>query len=216
MKWLNELLGFVVLTSPLWLVLILLPVSIWIAVKIAKRFTNRTAKIAVGIGVFLLVFLVPFADEIAGRIYFNHLCATKAGVKVYQTVELPGEYWDADGKPKFLNPRGVLIGEAMGDRFEWRNVDEPYVDSVIKIEKWRWELVDKKTRAVLGEKITYMRRFGWIVRFSPAPNIGEGCRNIWAKRHGRDRLFQKEDSENKNFLLRIFIPRESSKIGDGS
>lgn len=48
MKWLNELLGFAVLTGPLWLLLILLPVSIWIAIKIAKRFKQRSAKLAGG------------------------------------------------------------------------------------------------------------------------------------------------------------------------
>ena len=211
MKFFDTLLGFAVLTGPLWLILILLPVCIWIAIKISKRFKPGAARIAGGVGIFLLVFFVPFADEIAGRIYLSHLCTTEAGVKVYKIVKLPAEYWEADGKPKFLNPRGVLVREVMGDRFEWHNVDEPYVDSVIKIEKWRWELVDKETKNVLGEKITYMRRFGWINRFSPAPNIGESCRDIWAERYGRDFLFQKENSEDKDFLLKIFIPRESSR-----
>ena len=67
----DAILGFAVLTGPLWLILILLPVSIWIAVKFAKRFKQRGTKFAGGLGIFLLVFLLPFADEIAGRIYFN-------------------------------------------------------------------------------------------------------------------------------------------------
>ncbi len=33
--------------------------------------------------VFLLVFVVPFADEVAGRIYLSHICDTEAGAKVY-------------------------------------------------------------------------------------------------------------------------------------
>lgn len=97
----KEILGFAVLTGPLWLILILLVASFWIARKISKRFKRRSTQIVSGIGVFLLIFLVPFGDEIAGRIYLNHLCATEAGVKVYQTVELPADYWGARGNPKF-------------------------------------------------------------------------------------------------------------------
>lgn len=105
MKFLNELLGFAVLTGPLWLILILLPVSIWIAIKVARRIKPGVTRIAGGVGIFLLLFALPFGDEIAGRIYLSYLCATEAGVKVHQTVELPAEYWEADGKPKFYDER---------------------------------------------------------------------------------------------------------------
>ena len=101
MKFFDPLLGFAVLTGPLWLILILLPVCIWLAIKISKRFKPGVTRIAGGVGIFLLLFALPFGDEIAGRIYLSHLCATEAGVKVYQTVELPAEYWEADGKPIF-------------------------------------------------------------------------------------------------------------------
>ena len=37
MNALKELLGFVVLTSPLWLLLILLPLALWIGTKAAKK-----------------------------------------------------------------------------------------------------------------------------------------------------------------------------------
>lgn len=115
----NGLLGFAVLTGPLWLILILLPVSIWIAVKVAKRFKQRSAKLTGGLGIFLLVFFLPFSDEIAGRIYFNYLCAAEAGVKVYQTVELPAEYWDERGRAKFIKREGSLeFDESMlGNRY---------------------------------------------------------------------------------------------------
>lgn len=206
MKWLNELLGFVVLTSPLWLILVLLPVSIWIAFKIAKRFKQKSAKIAIGVGVFLIVFFVPFADEIAGRIYFNHLCATKAGVKVYQIVELPAKYWDGERRARFINSRGILIKEVFGDRFEWRSIDEPYINLFIKIDRERWLLRDNQSKHDLGEKITFVRYYGWLNRFSPAPNVGESCRDLWAKKYGQDVFFQKENSAEKDFLLKIFIP----------
>jgi hypothetical protein len=210
MKILDDLAGFAVLTSPLWLILILLPVCIWLAFKIAKRFKSGIARAVGGVGIFLLLFALPFGDEIAGRIYLGYLCANEARVKVYQTVELPAEYWDTEGKARFLNARGVLIREVLGDQYEWRNIDESYVNAVIKIEKSRWELVENKTQNILGEKITYTRHFGWLTHFSPAPNIGESCRDVWAARYGSDSLFMKESSENREFFLRIFTPQTSS------
>jgi len=200
MKFLNELLGFAVLTGPLWLILILLPIAIWVAVKVAKRFKRGSAKLGIGLLVFLLVFLAPFGDEIAGSVYLSHLCATEAGTKVYRTVELPAEYWDEQGKPKYLAANGFVDMKLLPNRFGWRNVDEPYVDSAIKIEKWRWQLMDKETQTVLGEKITYMRHFGWINRFSPAPNIGEDCRYLGG---------QKERDQEQKFFGDIFKPAKT-------
>ena len=210
MKLLNELLGFAVLTGPLWLILILLPIAIWIAVKAAKRFDRRSAKIAVGLLVLLLIFFVPFSDEIAGRIYLNNLCATEPRVKVYQTVELPAEYWDEQGKPRFLGSNGFVDMKLLPNRFGWHNIDEPYIDSVIKIEKWRWQLMDKETPNILGERITYMRHFGWINRFSPAPNIGEGCRDLGGE-FNRDELFRKEREQEQMFFRDIFKPATSTR-----
>ena len=159
---LKELLGFAVLTGPLWLILILLPVSFWIAVKLAKRFKPRGIRFVGGLSIFLLLIFLPFADEIAGRIYLSHLCATEAGVKVYQTVEIPAEYWDVDGKPKFLNARGVLSKEVLGDRFKWHSVSEPYTNWFIRIDKKRWLLQDGGSKRYLGEKVTFIRYYGWL------------------------------------------------------
>jgi hypothetical protein len=210
MKFLNELLGFAVLTGPLWLILILLPIAIWVAVKVAKRFKRGSAKIGIGLLVFLLVFLVPFGDEIAGRIYFSHLCATEAGTKVYRAVELPAEYWDEQGKPKYLAANGFVDMKLLPNRFGWHNVDDQYIDSVIKIEKRRWQLMDKETQTVLGERITYMRHLGWINRFSPAPNIGEGCRDLGGE-FNRDELIRKEREQEQMFFRDILRPATSTR-----
>ena len=206
----DAILGFAVLTGPLWLILILLPVSIWIAVKMAKRFKQRGAKLGIGLLVFLLVFLVLFTDEITGRIYLSNLCAAEVEVKVYQTVELPAEYWDKSGQPRFLNSRGVLVKGVLEDKYEWRSVSEPYIRWFIKIDKQRWLLQDKQSKRDLGEKITFIRYYGWLNRFSPAPSVGESCRDVFARRYSQDVFFQKENSEARDFLLKIFIPSRSS------
>lgn len=101
----EQLLGFAVLTGPLFLIVIWVPVCIVIAFLVGKKLIKKTLplKITGGFAVFLIALLLPVSDEIAGRIYLNHLCETEAGVKVYQTIELPAEYWDEDGKPKFYD-----------------------------------------------------------------------------------------------------------------
>jgi hypothetical protein len=194
MKFLNELLGFVVLTGPLWLILILLPIAIWIAVQVAKRFKRGSAKLGIGLLVFLLVFLVPFGDEIAGRIYFSYLCATEAGVKVYQTVELPAEYWDERGKPKFIKGIGAL-DTAILINYDTDITLEKY-PSFFRIEKFRFRYVEKQDGKMLGEVTDFHYFGGWITQnFNPAPGGGASC----------DRP---ELRDSKAILLSIFRPAE--------
>jgi len=165
MKLLNELLGFAVLTGPLWLIVILLLVAIWIAMKAGKRFNRRSAKIAVGLLVFLMIFFVPFGDEIAGRIYLNYLCATKAGVKVYQTVELPAEYWDERESAKFINEKagGFLLGKKYPPEYE-----SGAYSTFFHIDNAGYKRVDGLSGQVLGEVTDFRYRGGWIRRnFSP-------------------------------------------------
>jgi hypothetical protein len=50
----KELLGFAVLTGPLWLIVLLLIFGIWLGFQIAKRFTSPAAKAAAGIGTLKL------------------------------------------------------------------------------------------------------------------------------------------------------------------
>lgn len=210
MRFLNELPGFAVLAGPLWLILILLPVAIWIATKVVKRFHGRGIKIAVGLSVFLVLVLLPFSDEIAGRFYLSHLCAAGPGVKVYKMVELPAEYWDERGRPRYLAANGFVDMKLLPNRFKWHLVREPYIDSVIRIEKWRSQLVDTETNNVLGEKITYMRHFGWINHFSPAPNIGESCRDL-GRQFNRDQLFRKEREQEQTLFRDVLKPEKTSR-----
>jgi hypothetical protein len=165
----NELLGFAVLTGPLWLIILLLPVCIWIAIKIARRFKPGAARFTGGIGIFLFLFLLPFGDEIAGRIYLSHLCATEAGVKVHQTVELPAEYWDEQGKARFIKKEGSLeFDEAMlGYQFR-RNSASQHRTDFFEINRDSYQLIDKKSQSIVGEDINFRFWGGWITRsFSP-------------------------------------------------
>jgi len=178
----KEILGFIVLTSPLFLILLWVPVcvglAVWIGRKIFKKGKTVTG-VVVGLLVFLFVMAAPVADEIAGRIYFNHLCETEAGVKVYQTIELPAEYWDEEGRPKFMNSRGVLDTEVLGTRFEWKRRTSPIVSNFIRIDKEEWILFDNRNSRELGEMLTFFRYFGWTSKLSPAPNVAVDCQSMW-------------------------------------
>ena len=173
MELLEELLGFVVLTGPLLLIVLWLPVSIWASFKIARKLQGGKAKTLGALLAFLLVFCLPFVDEIAGRIYLGYLCKAEAGMKVFQTVTLPDKYWDEHGEPKFIRGGGLdteMLPE-YGTNFE--NTQYP---SVFSIKKFRFWYFSKTTDEILGEFMNFNFRGGWIVRaFSPSGGSGSSC-----------------------------------------
>ncbi len=171
MSFFDPMLGFAVLTGPLWLALILLSVCVWLAVKISKRFKLGIARIAGGIGIFLLLFALPFGDEIAGRVYFNHLCATEAGVKVYQTVELPAEYWDESGRPKFYDEKN---GNFTLDGYRVEHKTGTY-SSLFHIDNAGAKRVDGRTGQALGEVADFRYWGGWMRRNLSAHNTATTC-----------------------------------------
>lgn len=171
MKLLNELLGFVVLTGPLFLIIAWLPVCIWIAVKMAKHFKRGSAKIAVGLLVFLLIFFVPFSDEIAGKIYLNYLCTTEAGVKVYQMDELPVDYWDERGKPKFYDEKNGNF-KLEGYRVEYQTGT---YSSFFHIDNAGYKRVNGRSGQVLGEVINFRYWGGWMRRNLSPHNTADSC-----------------------------------------
>ena len=73
MERINGLFGLAVLSSPLWLFLIVIPITTWVAIKLAKHFKSVSTRIGVSAGVFMLVFFTLFGDEIIGKLYFEHL-----------------------------------------------------------------------------------------------------------------------------------------------
>ena len=168
MKFIEELLGFVVLTGPLFLIVIWLPVCVWIALILSKRFHHRPAKIAGGVGIFFMLFIFPFSDQIIGKIYHNYLCNNKAGVKVYQTIELPAEYWDEFGKPRFISARGNLEVSLLSYRYR-NSFEKATYSSLFGIDKYRQQVINYETKEVIGEVVNYMYWGGMISRnLSPA------------------------------------------------
>lgn len=135
----------------------------------------QSKNIVMGITVFL-GFFVLFADEIAGRIYLSYLCATEAGVKVYQTVELPREYWDEEGRAKFIIREGYLdFDESMLGNHFFRKSSSQSHSSFFRINRDSYQLVDRRTQSVVGEDVNFRYWGGWVAR-NLSPNISAtGC-----------------------------------------
>jgi len=175
----DQLLGFITLTSPLFLIVLWVPVCIALAVWIGRKFIKKgkLLKIVVGTLIFMVLLILPVADEIAGRIYFNHLCETEAGAKVYQTIELPAEYWDADGKPTFY--KGANNNDVPSYTFERLGI----TITAKRNQRQRWFHINQSgtiyTSKTTGQRLSEVVRFGygggWIAREMTPHNFAITC-----------------------------------------
>ncbi len=163
----KQFFGFAVLTGPLFLIVIWVPVCIALAFLVGKKFIKKSLplKITGGLAVFLTILLLPISDEIAGRIYFNHLCETEGGVKVYQTIELPAEYWDEDGRPKFYDGNTLPEKEYFQAGVKAVAVEKLQAFGIQEFGTvFRKEINDYKQSEVIG----FRYWGGWLIRnFSP-------------------------------------------------
>lgn len=175
----KELLGFVVLTSPLFLMVLWIPACLFLAVSVGRKGIKKSLplKIAGGVAVFLIALLLPVSDEIAGRIYFNHLCETEAGAKVYQTIELPAEYWDENGEPKFY--KGSKNNDIPSYAFNRLgiDIDEEWVEKklLLHVSQSGTVIKEKKSEKKYSEVVRFGFKGGWIMReLTPHPS-GLSC-----------------------------------------
>jgi hypothetical protein len=77
-------------------------------VRTIGKATQSKAAQYIAIAVFVLI---PTWDIVPGYLYFNHLCESEAGVKVFKTVEVDTNYFLPNGEPDqerlkevYLNP----------------------------------------------------------------------------------------------------------------
>lgn len=62
-------------------------VALFVAWFLARQFDSQKAKTTAVVSSLLVFALIPTWDILPGRLYFNHLCETEGGLKVYKTVE---------------------------------------------------------------------------------------------------------------------------------
>ncbi len=169
---------------------------------ILKRISSRWLK---GLVVAILI-LIPTGDEIAGHIYFNHLCSTEAGAKVYQTINLPAANWDAMGKPKFYDEKNGNSYPITGFNEGWKNYFEKNysIDShmentskILAIDKHIYTLQNKMKTKMFAQQVSFMYWGGWLKRNAPTHNTAASCGNTLA--------------DSNNFNLQLFKPVASIK-----
>ena len=185
MNFLDQLLGFAVLTSPLWLLLILVPVAFWIQIKAAKRFERRRTKIMIGALAFMFVLVAPFIDEIAGRIYLRQLCSREAGIRIHKTIELPAYHWDEHGNPKFFNQYGHLDRDLWLKALDRNDHQVEQYSSLFSIEKDTSIIRERATRDIAAEVVTFRFWGGWIRKNLSPHNTANSCEFIHDPAFGR-------------------------------
>ena len=181
----DSLLGFIVLSGPVFLILIFVLVSVVGVIILRKKITGRLRRFIGGLSVFGVAFFILFGDELLGKKYLEYLCENNSDINVLGTVELSSKYWNKDGSPRFINAKGQMTSKELGERFQWKIESKPYFKIFIKIDERKWIYVDKVTNKKLGNKTTFTRYYGWLNNFSTAPNVSESCRNALIRKNRR-------------------------------
>ena len=202
----NELLGFIVLSGPFLPALVWLIISI-VLVTVAIHPTGRLSRrISIRLLAFVIVLLLPFIDEIVGRLYLTYLCDTQGGFKVYETVKLPDKYWDENGEPrfikhtKFVNPslnkvNGTLDTKVLTE-YGIGSEDVNY-SSMFGIRLFRHWYYEKATGKTLAEGRFFAYKQGWLAR-TFSVNSGVSCNTSG-------------QPNTKANILSVFVPERQFK-----
>jgi len=174
-------------------------VARWVSRKLLEVKKYQTiAKI-----VILVVFtLIPTWDIIPGKLYFNHLCETEGGLKIYKTVEgvegfyhFPGtEFWqealnqygykylEAGAEPSFYRyslQKGNLAKENISElssRYGVQVIGDTWQPLKFNVNKYEIVITDIQT----NDRLAVMKRFShggnWLQRrFKPLLGRGGHC-----------------------------------------
>lgn len=152
-----------------------------VAWLVVKRLKNKKAK---WIAIAVLV-LIPTWDEIIGRSYFHYLCASEGGIKVFKTVELPSEYWDQQGKPRFIRPDGLVDKEMLKARVEIARFYEDERHSLFRIRKTAEIISDRQGNQIVGAYTYFIYFGGWVVNNAGMHVTGSDCPKIQEASFGK-------------------------------
>lgn len=155
--------------------------AISISVWVTRRYMRLPVsyRFPVGLMIFLCMLLLPASDEIAGRVYLQHLCATEAGIKVYQPADISAAYWDEKGVPTFIKENGGLEDAFIEQGYRTQTQWQP-VASGVGVERYR-QMLFNPSHEVMGEVVTYIFQGGWITRTATPRSAGVDCRGLHDK-----------------------------------
>lgn len=123
------------------------------------------SKIAKYVAIAVLV-LIPSWDIVPGQLYFQRLCETEAGVKVFKKVEVDQSYFKSDGTP---DDKKLIERYAQPDHFDRK------FSSIFHIAKSESSIQDKQTGEVLGTATDFSYRGGWLTTLVLVDAAGISC-----------------------------------------
>ena len=117
----------------------------------------------------LVMVLIPTWDILPGRLYFSYLCNTEAGMFIYQTVELPEEYFLKAGDRNARYQSNSKKYYAEGGELNLEQIKENYsIDTEFDKEFSNWghlfkrETTISEMEDVLGRATSFYYRGGWV------------------------------------------------------
>jgi len=153
------MIGLIMLVVFVLYLLVAILITSWLT-RIPKRAPYKWLTALLSLAVFALI---PTWDEILGRMYFKHLCETEGGVRVYKTVELGPEYWNADGMPRFILENGNADEQLLGKRYAFPSNWDRHFSKLFNTAKRQHLILDKTDGQLLGTLTRYGYFGGWLV-----------------------------------------------------
>ena len=201
----DALLGFVVLSGPLFLIVLFLLVAIGGVFILRKKVTGAKKRLLGSALIFAVAYFILFGDELIASRYLEYLCENKTEKIIHAQIKLPKKYWDDDGSLKYpIFKNGLANYSQYRSFYEINSIKEPYIDFFIKIIKYKDIYIDAITKQKVATKITFSRKYGWLSHFSPGPAGGESCRNILIRKNGKSNYSEMNIEATKIFLNQLF------------
>lgn len=133
-------------------------------------------------GITLAVFvLLPTWDIIPGRLYFQHLCQTEAGIRVFRTVEVDQSFFRPDGTPD---------ENKLSRKYVQTSSFERSFSKRFNIAKTEGVLQELETGDKLGISTDFFYHGGWLMAVITPGGAGTSCQidpkfgihtSIWGK-----------------------------------
>ena len=127
--------------------------ALYVSYKMVGRQIGFTRKVAMFLTVLVIFALAPILDELLGQAYFAYLCRSESDFVVYHKIELPAEYWNPDGSPKFLAKNLDLDDKKLAARFQFHLAGGGY--RAFNIERTLMQIVDVNNKEVVGEYMNF-------------------------------------------------------------
>lgn len=128
-------------------------------------FPSSSTRVLQGIALAVFV-LLPTWDIIPGRLYFQHLCQTKAGISVFRTVYVDQAFFRTDGMPDESKLARNYVQTSSFDRNFSKRFNIAKTEGVIQ---------DIGTGERLGASTDFFYHGGWLMAAVTPGVAGTSC-----------------------------------------